>query len=187
MKKPAAIFLLLIFLFNLGGYRLWYYFEQQRSDMRMAITLDNDEYDESDLVAIRIPLSLPYQTDWKEFERTDGEIELQGKIYKYVKRKVQNGELVLMCIPHHDKMQLNSAREDFFKYANDLAQNNSNKKSETPAHNFKGPLSDYYPGDIAVIDYNLLKGHSGFNSQYEVGKLIYIPHISPEQPPDITS
>lgn len=187
MKKLAAIFLLLIFLFNVGGYRLWFYFEQQKSDKRIVAILDKEEYDDSELISIKIPLSLPYQTDWPEFERTDGEIEIEGIIYKYVKRKVENGELVLLCLPHHDKMQLNNARDDFFKYANDLAQNTSNKSPDNNGHNFKNPLSDYYLGSIGFLRYYLPVNDHNFKFFYESGNLVSVPHISPEQPPDVGS
>ena len=184
MKKLAAIFLLLIFLFNIGGYRLWFYFEQQQSDKRIAAILDNEEYDDADLITIKIPLKLPYQTDWTEFERTAGEVEMDGTIYKYVKRKVQEGELVLLCIPHYDKMHLNNAKDDFFKYANDLAQNTSNKTPANPGHNLKNPLSDFYLGSVDLQKDYLPGIHHNFKLQYDIGNLVYVPHISPEQPPD---
>lgn len=187
MKKLAAIFLLLVFLFNIGGYRLWYYFEEQRSDEQIVALLENEEYDEADLVTIKIPLYLPYQTNWKEFETTDGEIEVEGTIYKYVKRKVQHGELVLLCIPHHDKMQVNTARDDFFKYANDLAQNTSDKNTRNSGHNFKSPLSDYYLCTGALLKYYLPGIHRNFKLQYKLGNLVSVSPISPEQPPDFHS
>lgn len=185
MKKLAAISLLLIFLFNLGGYRLWYYLEAQSCDERIVAILENEEYDKAELVVIKIPLSLPYQTNWKEFETTDGEIEFEGTIYKYVKRKVQNGELVLLCIPHHDKMQVNTARDDFFKYTNDLAQNTPNKKSGNAGFKFKNPLNDFY-----LLSGSFTKAcqqgiHHNFKFPPHAGHIISVPHISPEQPPDL--
>ena len=91
--------------------------------------LDNKEYDASLLIEIRVPVSLPYQTDWKEFERVDGEIEFNGMHYKYVERKLEAGEMIYRCIPDNDKAQMLNAWENFFKLVNDLQAQSSNKKS----------------------------------------------------------
>ena len=59
------------------------YVDQQQT-AQLELQLDNKEYDASTLIEIKVPVSLPYQTDWKEFERVDGEIEFNGMHYKYV-------------------------------------------------------------------------------------------------------
>ena len=185
MKKITAIFLLLIFLFNLGGYRLWYYYAQQQSDKQLETSLDKNEYNERDLITVTVPLSLPYQANWKEFERVDGEISIHGKIYKYVKRKVENGELVLLCIPDQNKMQLETAKEDFFKSVNDLFQNKSSKKSnDSKSAAFKNLLSEYCQPIIDLNKISIYDSRQGFGLSYQTEDLISSPHISPEQPPD---
>lgn len=171
----------------MGGYRLWFHFEQQQSDIRLEAIIDKDEYDEDQLLTLKVPLSLPYQTDWKEFERIDGEINLDGKIYKYVKRKVQNGQLILLCIPHHDKMHLESAKIDFFKYANDLTQNNSSKKSDnSKSLSLKNISCEYdeYFYSLRLTCLNHIPKHSEY---FKVGTLLLYPHRSPEQPPDLAT
>jgi hypothetical protein len=90
----------------MGGYRLWYYFEQQRSDKNFEALLDKEQYNDAELITIKMPLLLPYQSDTKDFERVSGEVNFNGKIYKYVKRKIENGEFVLMCLPDKNKMQI---------------------------------------------------------------------------------
>ncbi|MGN6618173.1 MAG: hypothetical protein ACTHJ5_13450 [Ilyomonas sp.] len=142
MRKLSAILLLALFLFNLAGYRLLFDYAQYVSDTHLDSVLDKDQYDENDLVAIKLPLSLPYQVNWKEAERADGEITLNGKIYRYVKRMYANGEMTYWCLPNTKKMQLQTAKDDFFEYANDLMQNNSSKKHSNTTFN-KNVVSDY--------------------------------------------
>ena len=183
MKKLTAIFLIIIFLFNIGGYRLWFYFEQQRSDKNVEVLLDKEQYNEAELLTIKMPLSLPYQSDTREFERVSGEINFNGKIYKYVKRKIEKGELVLLCLPDKDKMQLEKAQEDFFKNTNDLAQNDNSKKPDSKTISLKNILSDYYQ-DLFSFKINALDQLSLHFALYKVDNLVSSPHISPEQPPD---
>jgi hypothetical protein len=156
---------------------------QQQSDVKMEASIDNNNYNEKDLITIKMPLSMPYQLDQKDFERVSGEVTYNGKIYKYVQRKVSNGELILQCLPDENKMKLQSAKEDFFKFANDLQQNNSSKKSNTSDFS-KNWLSIYDKHDADKNEFSFTQNSSSFYSEiifaYSSGT-----HISPEQPPDL--
>jgi hypothetical protein len=143
MKRAAAILLLIIFLFNWFGYRLLSDYLQHRADTQLESQLDQHQYNEASLIEIRIPLNMPYQNVSSDFERYDGEIEFNGIHYKYVKRKVTNGELVLLCLPNENRMRLMNARDEFFKLVNDL-KNPSQEKSSTPAHSIPNPVTEYW-------------------------------------------
>ena len=143
MKRAAAILLLIIFLFNWFGYRLLSDYLQHRSDTQLESRLDQHQYNEASLIEIRIPLNMPYQNVSSDFERYDGEIEFNGIHYKYVKRKVENGELVLLCLPNQNRMRLQNARDEFFKLVNDL-QNPSPNKNSTPGNTIKNPVTEYW-------------------------------------------
>jgi hypothetical protein len=180
LKKFAAILLLALFLFNLIGYRVLFTYLQQRSDATMEASIDNNDYNQQDLITITVPLSMPYQLDQKDFERVSGEINVNGKVYKYVQRKVSNGELVLQCLPDENKMKLQSAKDDFFKFANDL--NNSSKKSGN-TNVAKNWLSIYDKQSDNDAQFSAPPVNTSFYSEiviaYSSGT-----HISPEQPPD---
>ena len=113
MRKIAAILLFCLFLFNFVGYKCLYYYLQQKANLSLEARLDKDDYNTKDLIKIKIPLSNPYQVSWNDFERVDGEVDIQGVTYKYVKRKVEDGQLVLLCIPHINKMHLSKACSDY--------------------------------------------------------------------------
>jgi hypothetical protein len=142
VKRVAAILLLVLFLFNWFGYRLLSHYLQHRADSQLEAQLDQHQYNESSLVEIRVPLNMPYQTASSGFERYDGEIEFNGTHYKYVKRKVENGQLVLLCLPNETKMRLQSARDEFFKLVNDLQRSSQNKGS-APSSSLKNPVTEY--------------------------------------------
>jgi hypothetical protein len=138
LKRAAAILLLLLFLFNWFGYRLLSGYLQTRADAHLEAQLDQEQYDASQLIEMRVPLNMPYQLNSTDFERYDGEIEIDGVHYKYVKRKVENGQLVLLCLPNETKMKLQGARDEFFKLVNDLP--NQNKSPDS----FKNPVTEYW-------------------------------------------
>ncbi|HEX5026109.1 MAG TPA: hypothetical protein VFV68_12595, partial [Agriterribacter sp.] len=134
LKRVAAIPLAALLFFNWYGYQLVTDYLQYQSDRQLEARLDNNDYHESELVELRIPLTiLSYNDyiDWKNYERCDGEIEFGGIHYKYVKRKIERGELVLLCLPDHSKQRILAAREAFFKLVNDLEQDKPDKKSNS--------------------------------------------------------
>ena len=89
--------------------------------------LDNNLYHDEDLLEVKIPLNLPYMTSWSDYERVDGEIELNGIYYNYVKRKVSNDTLYLKCLPNTSKTKLYTGRNDYAKQANDLPSGEKGK------------------------------------------------------------
>jgi hypothetical protein len=98
----------------MGGYRFVFDQLEKKASSQLLQQLDKEEYDDSQLIEMKVPLPMPYQTNWADFERYNGEIEISGVHYNYVKRKVQNDTLILLCIPNQGKMKLNSAKEQFF-------------------------------------------------------------------------
>jgi cbb3-type cytochrome oxidase subunit 3 len=141
LRKSASIILLLVFLFNMIGYRAWFYYAEKKADASMEARLDKDQYDENELVSITIPLYNPYQLDQNSFERVNGEFNYQGKTFKLVKRRISDGNLVLLCIPDAHKTVLKKAKTEFGNLTNDLAGNGKNSSRSGLQKNFSG--SDY--------------------------------------------
>ena len=154
---------------------------QQRANKQLISKIDKSDYDESDLITVKVPLSMPYLTNWNDFKRTDGEVTLNGKIYHYVKEKVFNGELILMCLPDENKMNLQTAKNDFFKTQNDL-QNNTSKNSGENNHAVKFSISDYIKTEIAVSAFAVDNIVNTYTDNYFI-HLQSGDTLIPEQPP----
>lgn len=185
MKKILAILLLLLLVFNLYGYRLWFCYLQQQSQQQIAKIIDRDSYEDSELITLKVPLSLPYSTSWSDFERYDGNIEIDGQHYSYVKRKVCNDTLVLLCLPNTRQNKLTSNQKNFEKlYYNGYGQ--VNNKAGSPLLLVKLLTGEY---DDSIACYQLtdlfvvLPKYTAFNNV-----LYYFYSItSPWQPPDFLS
>ena len=183
MKKIASILLLCVLLFNWFGYRILSDYYEHQADLVLEQKLDNSEYDESQLIEIKVPLKLPYQNNWKEFERFDGEIEVDGIHYKYVKRAVYNDSLILLCLPNEGKMKLLSARDEFFKLVNDIQHPTQGKKDKGNAHSVKNPVTEYYATDNNWLIPKL----TALFFQVKPGNLSFYTSAfstSPSQPPE---
>jgi len=159
----------------------WY---QQRSDKTLEARLDKNDFNEASLIELKVPLNLPYQTDWSDFERYDGEVTVDGQHYKYVKRKVQDGMLVVKCIPNENKHRIETARDQFFQLANDLQKNDGSKNSGSPKHStVKNNITECEQ----LIFYTDQSSTTSFLKQYIISCTDFIvngSHSSPEQPPE---
>ena len=71
-------------------------------------------------------------------------MEVNGQYYTYVKRKIENGYLVLKCIPNNAKEKIKAAGNDFFKMTVGLDTNQPDKKqnSSSFAKNFWSEYDD---------------------------------------------
>jgi hypothetical protein len=144
VKRAASILLLGILAFNWVGYRFVSQYLEHKADIVLETRIDNAEYDESSLIEIRVPLNAPYISagNSTEFERFYGELEVEGVHYKYVKRKIDNGELVLLCLPNENKARFQNSRVDFFKLVNDL-NNTSQSKEKNNSSSVKSFTTEY--------------------------------------------
>ncbi len=177
--------LLTIHLFNIGGYRFVFDELETRASFQLVEKLDNKEYNDAELIEMKVPLPMPYQTNWASFERYDGEIEIQGVHYNYVKRKVLNDTLILMCIPNHGKMKLNSAKEQFFSLVNDVSQRGDQKGSAPKSTLIKSITTDYQVTEpvsmVPVFVHSLpehVPGICHFPSSTEPGVLYQPPEFA---------
>lgn len=184
MQRLTAILLLVLFLFNLAGYRILFGFLKQQSDTTFAQVLEKEEYDARDLITIKVDLNIPYVSEQSTFERVTGEIEVRGNVYKFVKRRVVGGQLVLLCIPDVVKTTLQKAEHQFADFGSDGSTTNRNS---TNAKNFllKLMLADFDK------EHNLcLSSHSSIHPLDKITSNKRIPKCpvlsSVKQPPDIS-
>ncbi len=153
--------------------------------MQLEARLDKNQYDESQLIELKVPIHLPYQNNWAAYERYDGEITLNGTLYKYVERKVSNDTLYLRCLPNTKKMHLETAKDDYFKNTNDLAQNNNSQKSgNSKTIVLKKVLSDFDEPHLLYAS-SIIRHQVKLFGIYVEQDLLSSPHVSPEQPPDL--
>jgi hypothetical protein len=144
LKKVIAILLLGVFSFNWVGYRLMTSILEDHADAILEGQLDQNEYDESELISIKIPANLPYLVNSPDFSRVDGEITINGVHYNYVKQRVYNDSLEYLCIPNREKTRLHNAKDEFYKVVNDLQHPSQNKKSGHDNLGAKNLLSEYF-------------------------------------------
>jgi hypothetical protein len=147
-----------LYLFNLVGFRWVFDYARHQSDKQFSAQLEGKQFDEKDLITVRVPLFMPYQAANKGFERASGEVTIAGTVYKYVGRKIDNGELVLYCLRDERGSSLLNARDTYYSETNGLAcdgpsqdNHSTNNSSNAPGFNL-GDYDDFVAGYTLPMD-----------------------------------
>jgi hypothetical protein len=135
------------------GYKIYFYYLEIEADGRIQSKIEQISELDKELITIKIPILLPYHTDWANFERVDGEVTFKGKIFKYVKQKISKDTLILLCINDKEKTEISNQRDNYISKINDLASE-SNKKPT-----LKQCKTDYFESfnDIKFAIFSVLK------------------------------
>ena len=143
MRKLLAILFLGLILFSGFGYRLVFRSMEQRTDESLVAALDRGQYASSNLLTVRIPLDLPYQTNWSNAQRYDDELVIDGRIYQTVDRKVEDGYLVVQLIPNERKMGIRDLQQALAQQMLDLNSDENTPASKMPIKSYKVQISDW--------------------------------------------
>ena len=174
-----------ILLFSWYGYKLLSFYLEDKANRQLEARLDEDRYDESELISIKVPSThLSYYNSSTQFERVDGQIEVGGVQYKYVKRRLFNDSLELLCIPNHTAMNLQTARNQFFQLVNDIQQHNGQgKKSDQSLSKTFSPTDYETVSSLTVsrLHYNTIKPPMVRDLAPTLSSAF---HLTVEQPPD---
>jgi hypothetical protein len=133
LKKLASILFLGIMLFNAFGYRIVAnYFDQKAADS-LATVIEQNDYNEADLITIKTPINLPYYSNNPRFEKTEGTMTIDGVVYQYVERRVYNDSIEIRVLNNQERQKIKNAKEQFAQLASDIENKNFEKKS-TPVN-----------------------------------------------------
>jgi hypothetical protein len=183
MKAAAAILLLGIFLFNWVGYRVLNDFMQDRVNGQLESQLDRRNYDESQLISIKLPAThLAYYNNSATFERVDGQLEINGVPYQYVKRRIYNDSIELLCIPNQMALNLRISSDDYFKLINDIQRSQQEQGHAATKFYVVDPYTITDPPGLREPSLALIAHICDFPT-----RLLSRPEAATERPPAFTA
>jgi hypothetical protein len=181
LKKIAAILLILLLFFNWYGYRIVISVMQDAADQKLESRIDNLEYDEAQLVEISVAMNLPYQARFTDFERHYGEIEIDGKSYTYVKRKIAGDIVIFKCIANKSKQELSRIKGDMAR-ANSAIETDQGGKQQQQSSFAKNFWSEYDGQLVLSLNNPFTLVTTGLSDQsFNIPK---IDGTTPHQPPE---
>jgi hypothetical protein len=145
VKKLLTLFLLALFLLNVLGYYGVFVGLQVKSGQAMRDRFDSENYSAEQQLTIKVPITIPYATDSRGYERVDGEFEHKGQVYRLIKQKLQSDTLFIVCIKDNQAAKINQALADYVKTFTDKPE--SSKQSSGPMFKFS---KDYLSKTIEI-------------------------------------
>ena len=129
MKPLVSAALVGLLILNVSGYYALFLGLQYRNDRAMTRKFDAGTYEQSQLITIKLPLTVPYLGDSKGFERVDGKFWHDGQFYRLVKQKYAQDTLTVVCTKDRESVRIQDALSDFVKTFTDTPiQNQANAK-----------------------------------------------------------
>lgn len=161
MRRLIAISLLIIFLFNVGGYYVVFWGMLKGAESDLKVRLDEERYQHDELMELIIPVTLPYPVQENTYRRVTGKFEHEGEFYQLVQQRFEGDTLFITCIKDKQQKRLHSTFRDYVKLINDLPA--SSKKTL----NFFSKLISYFyhspsintieeGGWVAIIPFSVL-------------------------------
>jgi hypothetical protein len=139
-----------LFLLNVLGYYGVFVGIQFKNARAMQTLFDNEEYNRTHEVTIKVPLTVPYATDSREYTRVDGEFEHQGEMYRMVKQKLQRDTLYIVCVKDNTSKDIKQALAEYVKSFSDKPASEKNQ-SKT----LQNLIKDYISTATAIQTHNL--------------------------------
>ncbi len=180
MKRFFALFLLSIHLFNTGGYTFAFQYFIHQSELSIVKNIYENKVDATQLVQIKVPVNNKGITNWPDYERVQGQIQLKDGFYNYVGVKMTQDTMFLVCVANSTKTKLFNANIIVAKNVSDAPLS---KKGEAPAKKAPSSVSEY---NNPVVSYNFLN----FDDSVErivnlISSKLTSPYIkSPGKPPN---
>jgi hypothetical protein len=140
MKRPIAVILLLLFLFNALGYYGLYPLLRLHTTHVLNQRVDAGAYDRRETVVLKLPLSLPYLLAGQgEDHRLRGSLRYEGRLYTLVSQHIEADTLYVVCLPNRAEHRAASLLARF----------------ADPTHTLAAPLKAPKLSDNLAHDYTL--------------------------------
>lgn len=181
LKKFAAILLLSVHLFYLGGYMMAFQYFISRSDNQIVKQLYDNKISNGKLIELKIPVHMPTLDDWTDFANIQGQVQVKDAYYNYVRLKMTKDTLYLVCLPNTVKANLAKANIIMTKNLNDVPLN---KKGPNTSSTKKAESTYDHVYQILKCDYAPLAKLVRFSPHSEIADLSN-PYVeSPGKPPN---
>jgi hypothetical protein len=178
MKKTIALAMLLLFLFNMGGYYLVFSILKLKAGHELSQRLELQNTDQDETVTVKVPLNLPYPINSTGFERVKGTIKSGNRFFQLVKQKIEHDTLTMVLVQDNESNHI----EDVMLT---LDKQHGAEKSQEGTLNFSFKLiQDFIASSVKLSAGNAPWSRS-IEFNYYLNSLISFNPGAPNPPPKI--
>ncbi len=124
MKRLVSILLLSLLLYNMVGYSVVYWFGGN-----VALEAQKDELESTlkeEFITVKVPVSLPYQTNWTAPQPVQGKLQVGSEFYEMIEQIMLNDTIYITCKPDRD------ARANFYALADHINKHINDNANDGP-------------------------------------------------------
>ncbi|WP_229238824.1 hypothetical protein [Dyadobacter sp. Leaf189] len=96
LRGILSIMLLGLLLYNMVGYSIVYLLEERHEISAVNTDLIQQSASSADIV-IKVPVAVPYQTNWETPEAVEGQIRHEGRFYQMKSQQLLNDTMYVHC------------------------------------------------------------------------------------------
>jgi hypothetical protein len=112
MKRLFSFFFLVLILLNtIGYYEVLLFVEKQHYDEAIQ-KIKGNENEISGNLLLKIPLASRFNEDDNEYRKAQGEVTVEGELYHFVKQKLYQDTLYIMCLRDAKTSEVREALSD---------------------------------------------------------------------------
>jgi hypothetical protein len=167
MKRLFATVMLILFLLNVVGYYGIFVGLRHMNVQQLVQQLDENSFQESETTTFKIPITVPYYTDSRDFERVNGEFQHNGEVYRLVKQKLQKDTLHIVCVKDNQSKKINQVLEDYVKTFTDKPG-----ESKQSTKSLQVLIKDFIPFSVSI-------SNKSFGWEHSVNHLSILPNFTP--------
>lgn len=105
-KRIFSGLLLILLLFNLGGYHLVFTAMQVQANRELSVRLDEGNFSDQETITLTIPFALPYPIQETGFERTRQHFAIGDEHYQVVGQSFDNDVLTIVCVKDRESKDI---------------------------------------------------------------------------------
>jgi hypothetical protein len=151
LRRIISILLLGLLLYNMTGYSIAFLLEQRDSIKASTDFIEKSAFSRD--IVIKVPASIPYQTNWEVPEEVEGKIEHEGQFYNMVTRQLINDTLYVYC--EFDQNARDQFTELVSKINDQVSSDNEDPDQKGSSKILKNFLHEYMSGNRNHVFYIL--------------------------------
>lgn len=128
MTRAKSIVLAFILLLNTVGYYGIFLGLQYKHEIAMTRVIDLGSHGSLETVTLKVPVSIPYITDQMDYQRTIGQFEHNGELYRMISQRYANDTLTVVCIRDVEHKRISAALTEYVKNFSDKAPDHQTSK-----------------------------------------------------------
>lgn len=145
VKRAFATLMLVLFLLNVLGYYGIYHGLMAKSSTDLASQVSGNVDAIGATMTIKVPLTVPYGVDSREYEAVSGQFEFEGEIYQMVKQKLVRDTLYVVGVKDERSSMWSKALAEYVMSFSDTRGDDSQDVTASP-----GFIKDFISITISV-------------------------------------